>query len=133
MIRPSVDHNTPEPLPRLPGCTKTVKRRTRSAISPSPRMLILRAPVRAFRNRDRNFPRCAATQKLHRDRLPDAFADQVDPNIFEPRNRLPVDGHKYVSNYHPGLVCRAAWLDLQHHRGGFFLAAERLSQILGEA
>src|SRR5882757_8440100 len=83
MMTPSVDQITPEPLPRSPGSTSTVERRSFSAISPKSRIAILFAPARAFADHDVDFLRSAAAHEFECERLADGFAMELRVDILK--------------------------------------------------
>lgn len=72
---PSLDQMTPEPEPLPPACTKTVERRSCSAISPNPGMApcfaMLCGSVRTLADDDAGFLERAAADKFHRKRFAD--------------------------------------------------------------
>src|SRR5579864_2322835 len=86
-MTPSADQMTPEPLPRWPGRTRTVERRSFSAISPKSRMAILLASPRAFANDDVDFLGGASADELEGERFADGFAVELRVNIFKARYR----------------------------------------------
>src|SRR5260370_13937636 len=120
MIAPSADQITPEPLPRAPGRTSTVERRSFSAISPNPVTGMLFASARAFADHDVHFLRCAAPDELERKRLADGFALKLRVDVFEARNRVAGDGDENVSNDDPSLVRKPFARHLQEPSSGLF-------------
>src|SRR5260370_25666317 len=122
MIAPSADQITPEPLPRAPGRTSTVERRSFSAISPNPVTGMLFASARAFADHDVHFLRCAAPDELERERLADGFAVKLRVNIFEARNRVAGDRDENFSDDYAGFVRVAFGLDFENHGGSCFAA-----------
>src|SRR5882762_3834735 len=88
MTVPSLDQITPEPLPRPPAGTRTVERRSFSAISPNPITAISFASVRAFRHNNAAFLNRAATNKFQWEHLPDRFTAKVGLNVLQASDRL---------------------------------------------
>src|SRR5882762_8737323 len=86
MTVPSLDQITPEPLP--PAGTRTVERRSFSAISPNPVTAISLASVRSFRHNNAAFLNRAATNKFQWERLPDRFTGKVGLNVLQACDRL---------------------------------------------
>src|SRR5260370_1028086 len=132
MIAPSADQMTPEPLPRDPGRTSTVERRSCSAISPNPVTGTLLASARAFADHDVHLLRCAAADELERKRLADGFAVQLRVDVFEARDRMARQCDENVSNDDAGLVRRTFGLDFENHGGGFFAALQGLAECVGQ-
>src|SRR6266852_2025442 len=132
MIAPSADQMTPEPLPRAPGRTSTVERRSFSAISPNPVTGMLLASARAFADHDVHFLRCAAPDELERKRLADGFAVKLRVDVFEARNRMAGECDENVSNDDAGFVRRTFGLDFENHGGGFFAALQGLAERVGQ-
>src|SRR3981189_3243808 len=128
MMTPSVDQITPEPLPRSPGSTSTVERRSFSAISPKSRMDILFASARAFADDDVDFLRRASANEFEREWLADRFTEELRVNIFETRDRMAGEGDEDVSDDDSRFVRGAFRLDFQDNSGGFFCALQGLSE-----
>src|SRR6266851_1212648 len=135
MIAPLADQMTPEPLPRPPGLTRTVERRSFSAISPKPWMAMLFASARAFADDDVDFLRCAAADELERERFADGFAVQLRVDILETRHRATGESDENISDDDAGFVRGTFRLNLENHGGGLFAAlqglAERVRQTHG--
>src|SRR6266478_3096335 len=127
-MTPSADQITPEPLPRSPGSTSTVERRSFSAISPKSRMDILFASARAFANDDVDFLRRASANEFERKRLADRFTMELRVNIFEACDGMAGERDENVSNDDSRFVRGAFGLDFQDNSGGFFCALERLAE-----
>src|SRR5712691_12772528 len=135
MIVPPADQITPEPLPRAPGQTRTVERRSCSAISPNPVTGMSFASARAFADNDVHLLRCAAADELERERFADGFAVKLRVDVFEARNRMAGECDENVSDDDAGFVRGTFGLDFENHGGGFFAAlqglAERVRQTHG--
>src|SRR5713226_7937381 len=131
-MTPSADQMTPEPLPRPPGLTRTVERRSCSAISPKPWMAMLFASARAFGDDDAYFLHCAATNEFQRKRLADGFAVELRVDVFEARDRMTGDGDENVSDDDAGFVRGAFRLDFENNGSGFFAALQRLAERVGQ-
>src|SRR5216684_4912100 len=132
MIAPSADQMTPEPLPRPPGLTRTVERRSFSAISPKPWIAMLFGSARAFADDDVDFLRCAAADELEREGFADGFAVQLRVNVFEARDRMARQCDENVSDDDAGFVRGAFRLDFENHGGGFFAALQGLAESVGQ-
>src|SRR5260370_4831529 len=124
MMTPSADQITPEPLPRSPGRTSTVERRSLSALSPKSRMAILFASARAFANGDADFLRRAAANEFECERLAYRFAAELRMNIFEARDRMAGEGDENVSDDDSRFGRGAFRVDFQDDSGGFFCALQ---------
>src|SRR5712691_173048 len=135
MIVPPADQITPEPLPRAPGQTRTVERRSCSAISPNPVTGMSFAYARAFADNDVHLLRCAAADELERERFADGFAVKLRVDVFEARNRMAGECDENVSDDDAGFVRGTFRLNLENHGGGLFAAlqglAERVRQTHG--
>src|SRR5713101_7759902 len=128
MMTPSADQITPEPLPRSPGSTSTVERRSFSAISPKSRMAIIFASAWAFANDDVDFLHSAAAHEFQRERLADSFAMQLRVDIFEARDGMAGEGDENVSDDDAGFVRGALRLDFEDDGRCFFGALQGLAQ-----
>src|SRR5260370_39113380 len=131
MIAPSADQMTPEPLPRDPGRTSTVERRSCSAISPNPVTGTLLASARAFADHDVHLLRCAAADELERERVADGFAVKLRGDVFEARTRMAGECDENVSDDDAGFGRGAFGLDFENHGGRFFAALPRLTEGVG--
>src|ERR1700720_3423036 len=96
-MTPSADQITPEPLPRSPGRTSTVERRSCSAISPKPWIAILFASARTLAYNDVHFLCGAAADELKGEWLADGVAVELRVDIFETRDRMAGEGEENVS------------------------------------
>src|SRR5258706_400789 len=130
---PSADQITPEPLPRSPGRTSTVERRSCSAISPKPWMATLFTSALAFADYDIHFLGCAAADEFERERLADGFAVELRVDIFETRDRVTSKRDENIADDDAGFVCGALWLDFQDDCSGFFAALQGLAESFGQA
>src|SRR4029077_5637391 len=119
-------------LPRPPGLTRTVERRSCSAISPKPWMAMLFASARAFADDDVHFLRCATTNEFQREGLADSFAVELRVNVFEARDRVTGDGDENISNDDASFVRGAFRLDFENDGSGFFAALQRLAERVGQ-
>src|SRR5712664_3794160 len=133
MIAPSADQMTPEPLPRPPGLTRTVERRSFSAISPKPWIAMLFGSARAFADDDVDFLRCAAADELEREGFADGFAVQLRVNVFEARDRMARQCDENVSDDDAGFVRGTFRLDFENDGSGFFAALQGLAERVGQA
>src|SRR5580704_1924958 len=120
MMVPSLFQITPEPLPRPPGCTKTVYRRTRSATSPNPAIPISIAPCWPFAHNDANLTAHSATQKLCGERLANLLTMKMRVYVFQSHNRLPIQPDQKIADQDAGRMCRPVGLHLQHNYRRFF-------------
>src|SRR5882762_1904158 len=130
MMTPSVDQITPEPLPRSPGSTSTVERRSFSAISPKSRMAMLFASARAFANDDVDFLRRASANEFERKRLADRFTTELRVNIFETRDRMAGECDENVPDNDAGFIRRAFRLDFKNDGRCFFGVPEGLAESI---
>src|SRR6266851_8643443 len=128
MIAPSADQMTPEPLPRDPGRTSTVERRSCSAISPNPVTGTLLASARAFADNDVHLLRCAAADELERERFADGFAVKLRVDILETRHRATGESDENISDDDAGFVRGTFRLNLENHGGGLFAALQGLAE-----
>src|SRR5579859_3623475 len=133
MMAPSADQMTPEPLPRAPERTRTVERRSCSAISPKPGIAMLFASARTFADHDVHLLRGAAADELEGDRLADGFAVELGVDVFEARDGMASESDENVAYDDAGFVRGAFRLDLENDGGRFFGALQRLPQIFREA
>src|SRR6266404_4224407 len=132
-MTPSVDQITPEPLPRSPGRTSTVERRSCSAISPKPLMATLFASAGAFADNYVHFLRGTAANEFERERLADGFAVELRVDVFEARDRMAGERDENVSDNDACFVGGAFGLDFEHDGGGFFAALQGLTESFGKA
>src|ERR1700738_2904603 len=131
-MTPSADQITPEPLRRSPGRTRTVERRSFSAISPKPWMAMLFASARALADDDVHFLRCAATDEFEREWLADGFTVELRVNVFQACDRTTGEGDENVSDDDPGFVRGAFRLDFENDGGSFFAALQGLAESFGQ-
>src|SRR5882757_9174286 len=129
-MTPSVDQITPEPLPRSPGSTSTVERRSFSAISPKSRMAILFASARAFADDDVDFLRCAAADEFECERLADGFAMELRVDILKARDGMAGESDENVADNDASFIRRALRLDFKNDGRGFFGVPERLAESI---
>src|ERR1700726_113675 len=97
MMTPSDDQMTPEPLPRWPGSTSTVERRSFSAISPKSRIAILLASTRAFADDDVDFLGRASANEFEGERFADGFPVELRVHVLESRDRSAGEGDENIS------------------------------------
>src|ERR1700730_12248623 len=96
-------------------------------------MPISGAPIGAFGDGDADVAGLAAAKKAGGDGFSDVLALQMGLDILEPRDRFGVQRDQNVSDHYAGIVSGPAGFDFQDDCGGFFLALQGLSEILGEA
>src|SRR5580704_747613 len=132
-IRPSPPQMTPEPLPRSPASTRTVERRSCSATSPKPAMLMSVVSARTLGHRDGQFLGRATTHDLRGQCLADVFRLQMGLQVFEARDALAGQRNENVADHHSRFVCRASGFDFENDCAGFLLALQRMAKRLGQA
>src|SRR5580700_9056269 len=132
-ISPSPPQMTPEPLPRSPASMSTVERRSCSATSPKPGMLMSVVSARTLGHRDAHYLGRATTHDLCGQCFADIFRLQVGLHVFEARDALAGQRNENVADQHSRFVCRASRFDFENDDAGFFLGFERIAKCLGQA
>src|ERR1700687_1826086 len=127
---PSRDQIIPEPLPR-PAPTRTVERRSCSAISPNPGMATLLASVRAFCHHQARFLHSAAANEFQSQRFADRAAVELRVDVFQPRYRMAAERDEDIANDDSRLMCGAFRFHLQDNGRGLFAMLQRLTKGLG--
>src|SRR6516165_3943371 len=128
-IVPSLFHITPEPLPRPPGCTKTVYRRTRSATSPKPGIPISVASHRPFPYDHADLARHAATQEHCIERLSNLLTMEMRVNIFQSHDRPTAQSDQNVANDDSRFMCRPVRFNFEHDHRGLLPALQGFPQM----
>src|SRR5580704_3561230 len=102
----------------------TVERRSRSATSPKPSMLISVLSARTFGHSDADVLDCTATHDLCGQRFADVFRLQMGLHVFEARDGLAGQRNQNIADQHSCPVCRASGFDLEKNCAGLFLALQ---------
>src|SRR5580700_4497140 len=111
----------------------TVERRSCSAISPKPSMLMSVVSTRTLGHRDAHFLYRPTPHDLCRQRFADVFRLQMRLHVFETRNALAVQRNENVADHHSCFVCRASGFDFEDDCASLFLALQRSAKRLGQA
>src|SRR5579859_4146229 len=107
---------------------RTVERRSCSAISPNPGMVMLFRPMSSFGNDDVGLLKSAAANEFERKRFTNGLSTKLAMNVLEPRDGMVCESDKNVADDDAGFVRRTFGLDFQNNGGRFVVAFDCFSK-----